>query len=210
MDTKLKMPLVKTLLLILLFTFGKFYSQTNNGAVGINTSSPNLNSVLDVVSGNNNKGILIPRLTESQRNAIVINKPKDDGLTIYNTTEDCFNYWSFADDEWKSVCGQLGKGLFTIDCSATQAMGSYVKGKELTSSNYLSVKVNVTKVGNYIISEQLQTDIIFMELEYFSIQEYKLYRFRDREFLRIFRQIILHLRLMEQKLHVPLQSLLMY
>ncbi|WP_312300445.1 hypothetical protein [Chryseobacterium sp.] len=152
MDTKLKMPLVKNLLLILLFTFGKFYSQTNNGAVGINTSSPNLNSVLDVVSGNNNKGILIPRLTESQRNAIVINKPKDDGLTIYNTTEDCFNYWSFADDEWKSVCGQLGKGLFTIDCSATQAMGSYVKGKELTSSNYLSVKVNVTKVGNYIIS----------------------------------------------------------
>lgn len=152
MDTKLKMPLVKVLLIMLLSAFGKFYSQTNNGAVGINTASPNLNSVLDVVSGNNNKGILIPRLTESQRNAIVINKPTDDGLTIYNTTEDCFNYWSFADDEWKSVCGQLGKGVFTIDCSATQAMGSYVKGKDLTNSNYLSVKVNVTKVGNYIIS----------------------------------------------------------
>lgn len=152
MDTKLKMPLIRILLIALLSVFGKLYSQTNNGAVGINTASPNLNSVLDVVSGNNNKGILIPRLTESQRNAITINKTTDDGLTIYNTTEDCFNYWSFADDEWKSVCGQLGKGVFTIDCSATQAMGSYVKDKDLTNSNYLSVKVNVTKVGNYIIS----------------------------------------------------------
>ncbi|WP_089734927.1 hypothetical protein [Chryseobacterium jejuense] len=152
MDTKLKMPLAKVLLIILISAFGKLYSQTNNGAVGINTASPNLNSVLDVVSGNNNKGILIPRLTESQRNAITINKPTDDGLTIYNTTEDCFNYWSFVDDEWKSVCGQLGKGVFTIDCSATQAMGSYVKGRDLTNSNYLSVKVNVTKLGNYTIS----------------------------------------------------------
>ncbi|MDN3695286.1 hypothetical protein QWZ06_25135 [Chryseobacterium tructae] len=152
MDTKLKMPLVNVLLIMLLSAFGRLYSQTNNGAVGINTASPNLNSVLDVVSGNNNKGMLIPRLTELQRNAITINKTNDDGLTIYNTTEDCFNYWSFADDEWKSVCGQMGKGVFTIDCSATQAMGSYVKGKDLTNSNYLNVKVNVTKVGNYTIS----------------------------------------------------------
>lgn len=152
MDTKLKMPLVRVLLIVLLSAFGKFYSQTNNGAVGINTASPNSNSVLDIVSGNNNKGILIPRLTESQRNAITINKTTDDGLTIYNTTEDCINYWSLIDNEWKSVCGQLGKAVFTVDCSATQAMGSYVKGKELTNSNYLNVAVNVTKLGNYTIS----------------------------------------------------------
>ncbi|PNW15479.1 hypothetical protein C1637_03395 [Chryseobacterium lactis] len=143
---------IKTLLFALFLFFGKFYSQTNNGAVGINTSSPNLNSVLDVVSGSNNKGILIPRITELQRNAIVINKPADDGLTIYNTTEDCFNYWSLADNEWKSVCGQLGKAVFTVDCSVSKAMGSYVKGKELTNSNYLTISVNVTKVGNYTIS----------------------------------------------------------
>lgn len=152
MKTKSTTSKIGILLIALLLTFGKLYSQANNGAVGINTSSPNSNSVLDVVSGNNNKGILIPRLTETQRNAIVINKPKDDGLTIYNTTEDCFNYWSFMDDEWKSVCGQLGKSVFTVDCSASKAMGAYVKGKELTNSNYLSISVNVTKVGNYTIS----------------------------------------------------------
>ncbi|VFA41426.1 Uncharacterised protein [Chryseobacterium indologenes] len=142
----------KKLLLFLCFLMLKLYSQNGNGAVGINTSSPNLNSVLDVVSGNNNKGVLIPRLTEAQRNAIAINKPTDDGLTIYNITEDCINYWSFADDEWKSVCGQLGKSVFTVDCATSKAMGAYVKGKELTNSNYLSISVNVTKLGNYTIS----------------------------------------------------------
>lgn len=152
METKFTMPPIKVLLIAMLFVFGKSFSQTNNGAVGINTTAPNSNSVLDVVSGNNNKGVLIPRLTEAQRNAIVINQSSDDGLTVYNTTEDCFNYWSFADNEWKSVCGQMGKSVFTIDCSASKAMGSYVKGKELTNSNYLSIAVNVTKPGNYTIS----------------------------------------------------------
>ncbi|MCW1963485.1 hypothetical protein [Chryseobacterium viscerum] len=152
MDTKFTIPPIKVLLIALLFAFGKFYSQANNGAVGINTTTPNANSVLDVISGNNNKGILIPRLTEAQRNAITINQSKDDGLTIYNTTEDCFNYWSLADNEWKSVCGQMGKSVFTIDCSTSNAVGSYVKGKELTNSNYLSIAVNVTKPGNYTIS----------------------------------------------------------
>ncbi len=152
MKTKFTKPGLQMLLLILLLTFGKLYSQTSNGAVGINTTTPNENSVLDVVSTAHNKGILIPRLTETQRNTITINKAADDGLTIYNTTEDCFNYWSLADDEWKSVCGQLGKAVFTVDCSNTKAMGTYVKGRELTPSNYLSIAVNVTKAGNYTIS----------------------------------------------------------
>ncbi|WP_419869119.1 hypothetical protein [Chryseobacterium sp. CT-SW4] len=140
------------LLVLLFWSFGKLCAQTTNGAVGINTTVPNANTVLDVVSGNNNKGILIPRLTEAQRDAIVINTATDDGLTIYNTTEDCINYWSFVDNEWKSVCGQLGKAVFTVDCSSTEARGSYVQGRELTNSNYLSITVNVTKAGNYTIS----------------------------------------------------------
>ncbi|WP_131329466.1 hypothetical protein [Chryseobacterium piperi] len=149
---KQKQIRIGILLILLLMTFGRLSSQNTNGAVGINTTIPNSNSVLDVVSGENNKGILIPRLTEEQRNAISINKANDDGLTIYNTTEDCYNYWSLADDEWKSVCGQMGKSVFTINCSDTKAMGTYIQGKELTNSNYLNISVNVTKVGNYTIT----------------------------------------------------------
>ncbi|MCE4065277.1 hypothetical protein LXM63_09215 [Chryseobacterium gleum] len=144
--------LIRTLLFALLLLFGKFYSQTNNGSVGINTVTPNANSVLDVVSGENNKGILVPRLTEAQRNAITINPATDNGLTIYNVTESCYNYWSLADNEWKSVCGQMGKSAFTIDCTTTKVMGTYIQNKELTASNYLTVKVNVTKIGSYTIA----------------------------------------------------------
>ncbi|MFY1047174.1 hypothetical protein [Chryseobacterium sp. GP-SGM7] len=142
----------RTLFFALLLICGNYFSQSTNGAVGINTETPNANSVLDVVSGNNNKGILIPRLTEAQRNAITINPANDDGLTIFNTTEDCYNYWSLADNEWKSVCGQIGKSVFTVNCASSQAVGTYIQGKTLTSSNYLSITVNVTKIGNYTIS----------------------------------------------------------
>lgn len=151
MKTKSTKTLIRTLLLVLFLSFGNFHSQINNGAMGINTSTPNANSVLDVVSGGNNKGILVPRLTEAQRNTIAINPATDDGLTIYNTTEDCYNYWSLADNEWKSVCGQIGKSVFTIDCSNTKAMGTYIQNKDLNASNYLSIRVNVTKIGNYTI-----------------------------------------------------------
>lgn len=152
MNVKFTKAKVRTLLLVLFLAFGQFYSQVNNGSVGINTSSPNTNSVLEVVSGGNNKGILIPRLTEAQRNAISIHPATDDGLTIFNVTEDCYNYWSLADNEWKSVCGQIGKSVFTVDCTNSKAVGTYIQGKSLTSSNYLSVTVNVTKIGNYTIS----------------------------------------------------------
>jgi hypothetical protein len=49
--------------------------------VGIGTSSPNANAALDITSSS--KGLLIPRLTSSQRNSI--NAPSE-GLLIYNTT----------------------------------------------------------------------------------------------------------------------------
>ncbi|MDN4012493.1 hypothetical protein QX233_08490 [Chryseobacterium gambrini] len=151
MNTKSTKFLVRTLFFALFFSFGNFFAQ-NNGAVGINTASPNPNSVLDVVSVNNNKGILIPRLTVTQRDAITINPANDDGLTVYNTTEDCLNYWSLADNEWKSVCGQIGKSVFTIDCANTKASGTYIQGKTLNTSHYLTVTVNVTKKGSYTIT----------------------------------------------------------
>lgn len=139
------------LCITLFFAFNLFLRGQNNGAVGINTSTPNANSVLDIVSGDNNKGIMIPRLTEVQRNAIAINNTLDDGLAIYNTTENCLNYWSNTDNEWKSVCGQLGKSTFTIDCSNVQVMGTYIQGVSQSISNYLNVTVNVTKRGKYTI-----------------------------------------------------------
>ncbi|WP_419486742.1 hypothetical protein [Chryseobacterium bernardetii] len=129
------------------------------GQVGINTDKPNAYAGLhvserkDPASANPDKysGILIQRYTEEQRDAQLTPNmgASQNSLLIYNTTEDCYNYWNNADQEWKSLCGKLGKSQFTFDCAAIQVKGTYVQGRELTISNYLSIPVTVTKAGEY-------------------------------------------------------------
>lgn len=62
---------------------------TTAGAVGINQPTPNVNSILDIQSST--KGITIPSLTTTQRDAI----PNPiAGLTIYNNTINVHQFWN--------------------------------------------------------------------------------------------------------------------
>ena len=74
------------------------------GQVGINTTSPNGATVLDVTSSQ--KGILIPRLSDAQRDASladndpstvppagVVNSNLTAGTLIFNTTTNNFQFW---------------------------------------------------------------------------------------------------------------------
>ncbi|PXV63367.1 hypothetical protein CLV62_11484 [Dysgonomonas alginatilytica] len=56
--------------------------------VGINTSTPNPSAALDVVSPNDNQGVLIPRMTTAQK--IAISNPAP-GLLVYDTTSKCIS-----------------------------------------------------------------------------------------------------------------------
>ncbi len=90
----------KILTFLLLFLINSIsYAQ-----VGINTVTPNSASVLDIVS--NQKGILIPRLTDTDRDtnladndvstvppAGVVNANLTAGTLIFNTTTNNFQYW---------------------------------------------------------------------------------------------------------------------
>jgi uncharacterized protein (TIGR02145 family) len=75
--------------------------------VGIGTNSPNTNAALDVVS--TTQGILLPRMTTAQRNAI--SSPAE-GLTIFNTTTNAMqtNTGTTASPSWRNWYngGQLG------------------------------------------------------------------------------------------------------
>ncbi len=183
----MKLNLFLSFLLISSFMFGQ---------VGINTDEPNSNTLLHVServkntdSDSNNllKGILIPRLTESERDKLTYEDPSatskvlklfatDNSLMIYNITEDCYNYWNYLEQEWKSLCGKLGKSTFTFDCSAIVVKGTYIKGKELTSSNYLSIPVTVTKPGEYTITVTTKngynftTSGTFLQVGSYSVQ----------------------------------------
>jgi uncharacterized protein (TIGR02145 family) len=92
---------------VLLFLFslltGAFntYSQetarfTETGQFAVGTTTPDASAIVDISS--NNRGVLVPRLTTAERDAIS-NPPE--GLFIYNTTLDKFEH--FDGNSWRMV-----------------------------------------------------------------------------------------------------------
>jgi hypothetical protein len=70
--------------------------------MGIGTTSPNSSAQLEVSS--TNKGVLLPRLTQTQINAI---SSPPAGLQVYNTTQNCINV--FNGSSWTSEKKYIGK-----------------------------------------------------------------------------------------------------
>lgn len=69
-------------------------SINNSGQVSIGTTNPHTSALLDLTS--TNKGLLLPRMNNAQRNALT----KIDGLVVYDTTLD--NLYYVANNTWKS------------------------------------------------------------------------------------------------------------
>lgn len=141
--------------LLLIFSINNFSATAQ---IGVNTQSPRTFTELDIqnlVNGNDTipKGIMIPRIRQAQRDLINVSNTTDvNSLLIYNIDEDCYNYYSKTEQEWQSLCGKLGKADFTIeDCSRIRVHGVYQNDVALTSANYLTIPVNVTKTGSYSI-----------------------------------------------------------
>lgn len=83
-------------LFILLFTVSAVNAVFAQ-SVGIGTTTPNNSAQLDITSPFNNKGILIPRMTTAQRNAIPSPAP---GLIVYDTDFNDFFYMNTAFSGW--------------------------------------------------------------------------------------------------------------
>ena len=77
--------------------------------VGINTLDPNSSAALDIVS--TDKGILIPRMTTIQKNAI--NTPAE-GLIVYDTTLKCIaqNAGTTASPAWVCLAAKDAQNSF--------------------------------------------------------------------------------------------------
>ena len=90
--------------------------------VGIGTSTPNANAVLDIVSTSNDKGILIPRLTTVQRTAMNASLTvSENGLMVFDTDLNGFYFWKGTD--WMPVTVvqdlQLTGNILTITNNAS-------------------------------------------------------------------------------------------
>lgn len=153
----------KNIILILAVLFSALvYSQ-----VGINTAKPNSNAGLHIserkdpastTAPDKYNGTIIQRYTQTERdlltysdaptNSVLKLAAQDNSLMIFNTTENCYNYWNGTTLQWQSMCGS-SNAVFTFNCSTVTVNGTYNKGSELNSTNYISVNVNVTQVGKY-------------------------------------------------------------
>ena len=95
---------MKKAIIILTFSLTtQVFSQT--GVVGINTSTPNDKSILEVYT--KNTGVLLPRLTTAERDQIVLDSSVN-GLIVYNTDEKCFNFYRASKNAWEKMCGTKG------------------------------------------------------------------------------------------------------
>jgi hypothetical protein len=126
---KFKMKRKKNIFLVLLMlSFGISFAQ-----VGIGTLTPDPSSVLDVTS--TTKGILLPRMTVAQRNAIA---NPGVGLLVYNSEDLEFNT---HDTNWKGLSTgykSVSLALATTTASTTDVL---VDGMTITP-----------KAGTYLIS----------------------------------------------------------
>lgn len=100
-------------LVVILFWGGTLWAQ-----VGIGTTTPNANAVLELKSPGNNQGFLVPRLSTSQRAAINLSQ-SDNGLMVFDSDEGKFYYWQTS--QWlpiksgNDVTFLAGSGISLVD-----------------------------------------------------------------------------------------------
>jgi len=124
-----------------------------NAQVSIGATTVNANAQLDVFS--TTKGVLLPRMTTLQRDAIVA--PLADGLLIYNITTGCYNYYQSIAAKWLSLCGTYDPAKFVfLSCEGGPSMAGsgglttgLVAGTPLTSLNTYTITVRVSEPGTY-------------------------------------------------------------
>lgn len=131
----------KTLLITLLSTLNS-YSQ-----VGIGTTSPSSNSVLDISS--TNSGVLIPRLSTAQRNAI-IPISTDKGLLVYDTDIENFFFYNPVNSLWSSI--NTGKVTTIATTNYTLSISDYGKILDFTASSNITLNVPDTLPQGFQVS----------------------------------------------------------
>ena len=107
------------------------FSSTMFAQVAINTdgSQPNNSAMLDVKSSE--KGMLIPRMTTSQRTAITL--PIPDGLLVYDT--DTHSFWFVKNSVWTEITSGGTGNYWSLAGTAEHRIISWVQQVPMTWSS---------------------------------------------------------------------------
>jgi uncharacterized protein (TIGR02145 family) len=144
----------------ILFLMMAINSLTVLGQVGIGTTTPDGSALLDIVS--TSKGLLPPRLTTAQRNAIV-NPAK--GLIIYNTSLGCLqtNDGTTTSPLWNCVSGSTvtspstnGTAIVTSyggpGCTGSGTINGSMSPGVAVSGVSMTLYANVTQLETWSLS----------------------------------------------------------
>lgn len=116
-----------------------YWAAQGQGNVGIGTSTPNASAILDITS--TDKGVLFPRLTTAQRNAIA-NPPT--GLIIYNTDCEALNIYSSIG--WRLVAST---GVPTAAAATSVTSSSFVASWSVAPGNVTSYSIDVATNNSF-------------------------------------------------------------
>ena len=104
---------------------------------------------------------LLPFVTEQEVNGNSQEykdaKLRHTGLIVYNLIENdeeelCIGINQWDGEQWNCLQNKLGNAVATVtDCSTIGFLGTYKNNESLSSGNYMTVKLNVTKAGAYTI-----------------------------------------------------------
>jgi hypothetical protein len=134
---KLKHLFIISLVIFAKSTFGQTNKFPSTGSVGIGTLSPNASSLLEVSSIT--KGVLVPRMTQTQRDAIA--SPAT-GLLIFQTDKTPGFYY-YSGTAWTPITPKA-KGWSTTGNSGTNASTNFLG---TTDAEPLMFRVNNLKSG---------------------------------------------------------------
>ncbi len=113
---------------------------TQNVAINDNGLVANTHSILDVDVSTNDKGVLIPRLTTTERTSIAGLGVADEGLSLYDITTKSFWYWDGG--AWIQLAANAG---WSISGNAGTIDGTHFLG---TVDNVtLNIRVNNQRAG---------------------------------------------------------------
>ena len=125
------------------FFFVIFCVFNSHAQVGIGTDNPEVSSILDLNPSGNDKGLLIPRLSQGERDAI--NSPAN-GLLIFQTDNtEGFYFYSSTNSSWIKL--SLVPEVNTNTQIITSNTLSITTNNGLIESNALSITANINNIA---------------------------------------------------------------
>ena len=134
------------------------YGQENS--VGINTTTPNENAVLELVSPGQNQGFLVPRLSTLRRQQLEFTNAEN-GMMVYDINEGLFFFWK--DGGWVSGLGVLSDADAKGDLTGTYP-APLIRAQAVTNLKLANLAVSTSKIqDNSITTDKINDNSITTE-----------------------------------------------